>query len=129
MNETLKINDIKELMDIPDNSFIFFIALCIFGIFIFIAIVFLIIKFFKNKNKNQKKIYYEELRNLDYTHSKNAAYKATTYLRILAKSEKEKEFIKDLIEDINQYKYKKQVDKFDDKLKAKIENFMDMCDV
>ncbi len=129
MNEELKIYDIKGLVEIPDNSFVFFIIACLLGFFVFISLIFLLIRFFKNKKTNQRKIYYENLKNLDFSHSKKASYEATKYLRLLARTPREKNFILPLIEGLEQYKYKKEVKTFDDDLKAKIETFMDMVDV
>ncbi len=129
MNETLKIHDIKGIVEIPDNSFVFFIILCFLMFSILITLIFLLIKFFKNKKKSKRKIYYEKLENLDFSDSKKASYEATKYLRLLAQTQREKNFISDLIESLDEYKYKKESKKFDENLKAKIDTFMDMCDV
>ncbi len=127
--EELKIHDIKGLVEIPDNSFIFFVFICIFAFILILVFVLFAIKLFKNRNKSQRKIYFEKLDNLDFSNSKEASYEASKYLRLLAKTQREKNFVSGLIEELDKYKYKKEVPSFDENLKAKIHTFMDMCDV
>lgn len=129
MNEELKIHDIKNIIEIPDNSFLIFIILCLIGFIVVVSLIFFIIKLFKNKKQNLRKIYFENLKNIDYKDSKKAAYNITVYLRFLAQNETEKNYSIALIEELEKYKYKKDVEEFDEELKAKIETFKDMIDV
>lgn len=124
-----KLNDIKPLVEIPDNSFFIFIVLVFILILLFITIVFFIIKLLKNRKKNTRKFYFEILKNVDFNNSKNAAYTITKYSRLLVKNEREIRLCNELVDELSIYKYKKNVPKIDDKIKAKFENFMEMLDV
>ena len=129
-NELLsKLHDIKPLVEIPDNSFFIFIILIFLGILILISIVFFIIKIVKNRKKSDRKKYFEILENIDFSESKQSAYIITKYTRLLARNEREKRLCEELIEELDNYKYKKEVEIIDNKIKAKFSNFMDVLDV
>lgn len=127
MNE-LKINGLKTLETIPDISFYIFLLLIVVGLTIITLIIYLLYKFFKNKN-NPRKDYYEILKNLDLNDTKNAAYKITTYTRKLALSDREIKLADELISELEEYKYKKDVGNFDKSIIRKFEFFMDNIDV
>lgn len=131
MNDDIssKIHDIKTIVEIPDNSIFIFSALIFLVLFlIFLFIVFLI-KFIKNRKTNERKIYYKKLEDIDYSNTKDAAYSITVYIRLLAKSEREKKLAYEIIEELDKYKYKKEVEAIDSITKAKVETFMDVVDV
>lgn len=127
--QDIKLHDIKDLVQIPDNS-IFIFALLVFVVLIIVfLLVLLIIKLIKNRKRNLRKEYFKTLENLDFKEAKQAAYLITKYVRILAKSEREKKIAYELIEDLHEYKYKKEVKNISEKTKAKLSTFMDIVDV
>ena len=131
MNEELlsKLNDIKELEKIPDNSIFIFSFLIFLAILILITLSFFLIKFFKNRKKSPRKIYFEILKNIDFSDSKKSAYVITKYSRLITTNEREKKLANELIEELEKYKYKKNIEKIDDTIKAKFLVFMDSLDV
>ncbi|MGE4383470.1 MAG: hypothetical protein AB7D41_09760 [Arcobacter sp.] len=131
MNEELlsKLNDIKELEKIPDNSIFIFSFLIFLAILILTTLIFFLIKFFKNRKKSPRKIYFEILKNIDFSDSKKSAYVITKYSRLITTNEREKKLANELIEELEKYKYKKNVEKIDDTIKAKFLVFMDSLDV
>ena len=131
MNEELlsKLNDIKELEKIPDNSIFIFSFLIFLAILILTTLIFFLIKFFKNRKKSPRKIYFEILKNIDFSDSKKSAYVITKYSRLITTNEREKKLANELIEVLEKYKYKKNVEKIDDTIKAKFLVFMDSLDV
>lgn len=131
MNEELlsKLNDIKELEKIPDNSIFIFSFLIFLAILILITLIFFLIKFFKNRKKSPRKIYFEILKNIDFSDSKKSAYVITKYSRLITTNEREKKLANELIEELEKYKYKKNIEKIDDTIKAKFLVFMDSLDV
>ncbi len=131
MNENIlsKLHDIKELEKIPDNSIFLFSFLLFLIILIFTIIIFFIIKFFKNKKQNERKKYYKILQNISFKDSKQDSYLITKYSRLLIKSQRERKLCDELIEELEKFKYKKDVEKIDDKVKAKFSTFMDSLDV
>lgn len=129
MNQNLEIHDIKPLVEIPDNSFFIFLALIFLGFILLISLIFFVIKKLKNKKYNPRKETLKLLQNIDYTNSKEASYKISKYLRSLAQTPKEKKFADEIIEKLEQYKYKKNVEDFDKQIIGKIDIFMENLDV
>ncbi|MGB7401942.1 MAG: hypothetical protein WA916_05145 [Arcobacter sp.] len=127
MNE-LKINDIKDLVSIPDISLYLLILIIVLGTVIIGFVGYLIYRFFKNK-KNPRKKYYEIIKNLDLNDTKNSAYQITLYARKLAKDEREIKISEELIALLEEYKYKKDVKKFENDILQKYELFMETIDV
>lgn len=125
----LQIHDIKDIVKIPDYSiFIFYFLIFLAVLALFIVIVF-IIKYFKNKKPNMRKEYCKILKDIDYSQAKTSAYTISKYVRLLAKNERENILADELIELLQEYKYKKEVKQIDDNIKAKLSTFMDVVDV
>lgn len=131
MNEdiSLKIHDIKGIVTIPDNSIFIFSFLIILAIVILGLIVLFIIRFLKNKKINIRKEYYKALQNVDFSDAKKASYEITKYSRLLANNEREKKLSTELIEELEEFKYKKSVGDISKEIKAKYSTFMDAIDV
>lgn len=128
MNE-LKIHDIKELVEIPDFSLYIYMLLWILGSLVFFILIFILIKLFLNRKKNKKKVYYNILKNMDLSNSKKAAYEITKYARLISHSEREKKLCHELIEELEEFKYKKDVEPLNDNFKILFGRFMDNVDV
>ena len=131
MNEDVlsKLNDIKELEKIPDNSLFIFLALVLLGFIFLLILIFFITKLIKNRKKNPRKIYFKILKNVDFSDSKKSAYTITKYSRLIVSNEREKKLAIELIESLEKYKYKKEVENIDNEVKAKFSIFMDSLDV
>lgn len=131
MNEDIlsKLNDIKELEKIPDNSLFIFSALILLGFIFLLILIFFITKLIKNRKKNPRKIYFKILKNVDFSDSKKSAYTITKYSRLIVSNEREKKLAIELIESLEKYKYKKEVENIDNEVKAKFSIFMDSLDV
>lgn len=131
MNEDLllKLHDIKELEKIPDNSIFIFSALIFVGIIVFLVILFLLIKYLKNRKISDRKTYFNILKNIDFNDSKKAAYTITKYSRLIANNDREKKLANELIEELEFFKYKKNVKNIDKLTKAKYSTFMEILDV
>ena len=131
MNEDVlsKLHDIKELENIPDNSIFIFSILIFAGIILILAIIFLFIKYFKNRKVSDRKTYFNILKNIDFDDSKKAAYTITKYSRLIANSDREKKLANELIEELRIFKYKKNVKNIDKLTKAKYSTFMEILDV
>ena len=128
MNE-IKIHDIKPLVEIPDYSFFILSGLILLGIIIVSLVIFFIYKYLKNKKQNIRREYFKKLKELDFKNSKKSAYDITKYGQLLVKTKREKQLLNDLISQLEQYKYKKDVDNFDDETKALFDRFLDGLDV
>ena len=129
IDNELKLNEIKGLADIPDNSVFIFSALVFLALVLLFLLVLFIIKLLKNRKKDLRKEYFETLENIDFKDPKQSAYIITKYARLLAKNEREQKIANELIEELEEYKYKKEVDTIEEKTKAKLSTFMDIVDV
>ncbi len=113
-NLSSQLKDIKPLLDIPDNSFYIYWGLIIFVSLLVLAILFFIAKkFWDNRKINLAKGYVQKLKNINWKDSKQSAYEATHYARLLATDERRKNLFSQLEPMLEQYKYKKEVDEVD----------------
>ena len=131
MNETneLKIHDIKDIVEIPDYSIFLFSFLIFLALILLLIVIIYIIKYFKNKKVNLRKEYFNTLKNISFDNPKEDAYTTTKYLRLLAISDREKNLSNEIIEDLEKYKYKKNVKEIENSIKIKLSTFMDIVDV
>jgi hypothetical protein len=127
MNE-LKINGIKGLVSIPDISLYILLLIIVFSLVLIGLVIYLIYKFFKNKN-NPRKEYYQMLKDIDLSDTKKAAYTITLYAKKLVKDDRDKKLADELINLLDEYKYKKDVNKFGNDVKLKYDLFMENIDV
>lgn len=131
MNEDIlaKLQDIKDIEKIPDNSIFLFSILVFLAILILLVIIFFIIKLLKKKKISDRKKYYKILENVDFIDSKNAAYIITKYARLISLNDREKKLSEELIEELEKFKYKRNVENIDNLIKVKYSIFMDSVDV
>lgn len=127
--QTLKLHDIKDIVEIPDNSFLFLVLISIFCFILLIILIVFVTRMIKRKKPNRRKEYLSNLKNIDFSNSKKSAYEISKYSRLLAKTPREIKLANELIEELDKYKYKKEVDKIDDNIKAKLSIFMESLDV
>lgn len=129
MMENIEIHDIKSLVEIPDFSIYIYILLISVAVFLVLLLLFLIYKIIKNRKKDFRKEYYKTLEEIDFKDSKQCAYTITKYTRLLAVSQREKKLAEELIDELEQYKYKKDLKEIDDDIKILFSRFMDSVDV
>ncbi|WP_258238308.1 hypothetical protein [Arcobacter sp. CECT 8983] len=127
--ENIKIHDIKSLVDIPDFSIYIYILLISVAVFLVFLLLFLIYKIIRNRKKDFRKDYYKILEEIDFEDSKKTAYTITKYSRLLAVSQREKKLAEELIDELEKYKYKKDVKQIDEDIKILFSRFMDSVDV
>jgi hypothetical protein len=131
MNEDIasKIHDIKDIVKIPDNSIFLYYGLIALAFILLIISILLIIKYFRNKKIDHRKEYHSVLKEMSFSSAKTDAYTITKYLRFLARSEREKSLAYELIDELETYKYKKQVEQMDVSIQNKLTTFLDIVDV
>jgi len=115
-----QLKDIKPIVSINDDSLTYF--LIIIGITLLIA-TFVYWKVKRVENSNSKKIALEKLQKLDFSNSKMTAYDFKKYGEVLCTDENKPQFDQ-INNNLEQYKYKKQVGKLDLKLIEKIKDFI-----
>ena len=116
MNSTEELRDIKPLLEIPDMSYYLYVGFLIFvGVLLLGLLFFLIKKFWLNRKKNMRKVYFNQLKEINWDNAKESAY-AVTYLgRELSTDDRSRDIYRDLVPMLEPYKYRKEVPKVDDK--------------
>jgi len=128
-NLSSQLKDIKPLLEIPDNSFYIYWGLIIFVSLLVLAILFFIAKkFWDNRKINLAKGYVQKLKNINWKDSKQSAYEATHYARLLATDERRKNLFSQLEPMLEQYKYKKEVDEVDHDTQNKFNLYVQVAD-
>lgn len=126
----IDIHDIKPIVEIPDISIYFYYGLIVLLITLGSIVLFFIYKFFKPKKRSEEYKYYEILRNIDFKNTKKTAYDISKYGRLLAKDERQKRLILELVELLSIYKYKKETkSKISNEIETKFQIFMESIDV
>jgi len=127
----IQLHDIKTIVDVEEYSRYYLLGGAILVLFKFIGIIYLLIKWYKNRNKyNQRKDYLKALKSLDLNDTKKTAY-AITFYGFLFKddSPRHAEMFKNITQRLEPYKYKKVVDKLDKETLGYIELYKEMLDV
>ena len=111
-----ELRDIKPLLEIPDGSYYMFLSLVFLGVALVFAIVGVLTKrFWKKKRRSRREVYFDILKNLDWSKTKASAYDATELGRVLtADNERAKEIYEQLVPMLESYKYRKEVPALDE---------------
>ena len=124
MNAIQGLKDIKDIVEVPDYSLYFLIAIT--GVILF-SIAYLIYLYLtrikKTEVKTPREIALQNLKNIDFSDVKKVAYTFSVdgFLFIDDKNRDEFEMIE---KDLQQYKYRKKVNDLDEKLKERIVKFI-----
>lgn len=127
----IPLHDIKPLIDIPDNSLYYFIALVAIALIIVFVLIYFIVKFIKNKNKFNIRVEHLKLLNeINQDDPKKAAYDLTYYGATFKNDTPELlQQYSSLYENLDAYKYRKYVDSFDKKTMETIEEYIGSINV
>jgi N-acetyl-anhydromuramyl-L-alanine amidase AmpD len=130
-NNTLKLHDIKPLVVIDDYSLYYFLAVSFIALVIISGAAYLIWKWLKSRKKeNIRKKHLKILKNVSFKDAKKAAYMLTKYGATFKDDDtRHKEMYANMLEKLAQYKYKKDVGKFDQETISVIHLYQEMCDV
>lgn len=125
----IPLHDIKPLVEVPDNSFMFLIIIAVVLLLVVIGVVVWIINIYKqSKRENLRKSYLEKIHQVDTDNAKEAAYEISYYGRLLAESKRELEMLESLDARLSQYKYKKEVETLDDETLGYYRLFLEVLD-
>ncbi len=128
-NLTEQLKDIKPLLEIPDNSFYIYWGLIVIGSLLVLAVIFFVAKkIWKNRKVNLAKGYLKSLKAIDWKDSKQSAYDATYYARLLATNDRRKELFSQLEPMLAEYKYKKEVKEIDEDTLNKFNLYVQVAD-
>ena len=127
----IPLHDIKPLIEIQEYSMYYLIALVIAVFVVVLALIYFAYQYFTTRNKfNIKKEHLKLLKSLDMSDTKRVAYEVTQYGATFAgDNEQNERTYKNLVEELESYKYKKNVESFSKETKNSIENYIGMLDV
>jgi len=114
MNGADELRDIKPLLEIPDMSYYLYIGFLIFiGLMLLGVLFFIVKKFWIVRKKDIRKLYFKQLKEVDWSRPKESAYAVTSLGRELLVDERSRDIYRGLVVMLEQYKYRKEVPKVD----------------
>jgi hypothetical protein len=130
-NYDIPLHDIKPLVEIHEYSFYYTLGLLFIALLFLLALIYFGYRWFINRKRfNLRKENYKALQEIDMNDTKNAAYKITSYgYTFKNDSPRHSEMYENLINRLENYKYKKDVESFDDEVKGYIDLYKGMIDV
>jgi len=128
MIEELK--DIKPYLTNTEWLYWGFMISSVLLLFLFISIVWWgISRWLYSRKQNLRKQYLNAIKSVDWSNSKNAAYKVSYYGRLLAKDPRSMEILSQLETMLLEYKYKKDVPKANDETLVYYDLLIQVLDV
>lgn len=130
-NYTIPLHDIKPIVDIQEYSLYYFVGISIFVFILTCIIIYLVYKWLvKRKAFSIRKEHLKLMNSLDLSDTKNSAYAITIYgYTFKDDSDRHQEMYENITNRLEVYKYKKEVDSFDDEVIGYIELYKGMIDV
>ncbi|WP_457747271.1 hypothetical protein [Sulfurimonas sp.] len=127
----IPLHDIKPLVDIQEYSIYYFSAIVVVLSILLVAFLYLAYRWIKHRNRfNIRKEHNKLLQEVDLNDAKKAAYDLTFYgATFKDDSLRHLKTYEDLIEKLESYKYKKNVESFDSETLRIIELYRGMIDV
>ncbi len=127
----IPLHDIKPLIEIHEYSLYYFIGVSLLVILILSGFIYLAYKWVKNRKKfNKRAEHFKQLNKIDYANPKKAAYDLTFYgATFKDDSERHLKAYENMLEKLEKYKYKKNVENFDADTLHVIDLFKGMIDV
>jgi FtsZ-interacting cell division protein ZipA len=126
-----QLRDIKPPVQIDDWSLIWYWSLIILGVLALAAVLFAGYKIWmKLRKTNRRREYLEALKRINWDDPKHSAYEATRLGRLMLTDEEDRlhELYRQMVSELDQYKYKKEVDSVGTEAKSQFDLFVKACD-
>ena len=129
--QDIELHDIKTIVEIQEYSLFYLLGTIFIAILVVLALVYLVVRYIKNKNAyNKRAEHFKLMVSQDLSKTKEAAYAITHFgLTFRDDSPRHFEMYENLTKRLKPYKYKKEVEAFDDEVKSYIELYRGMIDV
>ncbi len=125
-----RLHDIKPPLEVPDISFYLLLLALLLAFLAFGLFVWYVMRLIKNKKSPPpKKLYLQELKNIDFKNPKESAYKITKYGALLASDDQTKAAYNELVRLLERYKYKKEVPEIAPKVISQYTHFVGLIHV
>jgi hypothetical protein len=127
----IPLHDIKPIVDVEEYSLYYFFGITVFATLLICGAAYLIYLWFKRRNAfNIRKEHIKLLNSLDLDDTRQSAYAISKYgITFSDDSPRHQEMFKNIMDRLDEYKYKKNVDKFDKEIIGYIKLYEDMIDV
>jgi len=127
----IPLHDIKNIVEVQEYSFYFLLLTIILSIVVIGIFIYLVYKWLQRRNAyNQRKEHYKLLHNIDLNDTKNAAYSISRYGSTFKNDgERQAGMFENITQRLEKYKYKKNVEAFDDETLGFVELYKGMIDV
>ena len=125
------LHDIKTIVEVQEYSFYYLIGVIFLAVLVLSVLSYFLYKYIQKRNAyNERKEHFKLLNSLDLTDTKNAAYAISKYgITFANDSQRESEMYKNIVSRLEQFKYKKSVEEFDEETLGYIELYKGMIDV
>ncbi|MDD5373634.1 MAG: hypothetical protein PHO62_09460 [Sulfurimonas sp.] len=127
----IPLHDIKPIVRIEEYSLYYFLGISLFAVVLVLLLSYLLFSWLKKRNRyNKRREHFESLKTLDLKRTKESAYDITFYGATFKNdSLRHKESYDNLVGRLERYKYKKEVEGYDDETLGYIELYKGMIDV
>lgn len=127
----IPLHDIKPIVEVQEYSLYYFLGATLFALILVLGAAYLIYMLLQKRNRfNIRKEHFKLLNSLDLSDAKRSAYDVTIYGATFKNdSPRHQEMYENLINRLEVYKYKKDVDAYDGEIIGYIELYKEMIDV
>lgn len=127
----IPLHDIKPIVQIEEYSLYYFLGASFFAVALILGLSYLLFSWLKKRNRyNKRKEHFESFKTLDLSSTKESAYAITFYGATFKNdSLRHQESYDNLVGRLERYKYKKEVEGYDDETLGYIELYKGMVDV
>ena len=126
-----QLRDIKPPVPIDDWSLYLYWGAIVLGVLVLVAALFYLVRTLRAMRRvNRRREALEALKRIDWTDPKKGAYEATRLGRLLLLPENTRleELYRQMVSELEAYKYKKEVTPLSDKARAQYDLFVKACD-
>lgn len=126
----IPVNDIAPLVEIPDYSLYYFVALVIVAVTVILALVLALLKQMRKRKVNLRRERFMALSSVDFSDPKRAAYTISELGRVFASdNERTARAYHNLFERLAPYKYAPQVKMIDEETVGYYRLYIEIIDV
>jgi ABC-type nickel/cobalt efflux system permease component RcnA len=125
-----QLHDIKPPVEIADGSLYLYWGLIVLGLIMVLVGLYWLYRTLRGMRRtHRRREYLAALKQIDWRDPKQSAYLATRYGRlILGDEERLDELYRQMVAELEAYKYRKEVDPLNSKTKTQFELFVKACD-
>lgn len=126
----IPLNDIAPLVEIPDYSLYYFIAVVLIAVALSLALILALLKQIRKRRVNLRKERFMALSTIDFSDPKRAAYTISEIGRVFAHdNERTEKAYHNLFERLAPYKYAPEVEMIDEETLGYYRLYLEIIDV